>query len=433
MTIFDDFWQLSKEGRLFYLLGTARAATLLSGVGVLLMLKRQQYLARKGSLRAARALLLPIYEPMILLFMASVLVEWTFLFLQHEQEWGLSFPAVLAMWSTNAFSSQGLIVFFCSHSLSQASMLRSLCFSFVWAVIGFLCAMVHLSYNKLMGQLMFHALPIVLFVLILRKAIYRRRSVVPAVQFMVLYRAVWCVYTVFTEAIESKIGYTLTLLALGLMEVPLCVLWYVTMWNDTYFWRTGGLRLNPASAKPAKSLVSGLWRQVFSRPREGRAGNSHVAMVGEGEYALRHAPLLTIAEDDEDEAMQRIARLQLADILFEREQHRLYASKPPVPAAVVGGGGGGGGEGGRSTSSVLRRREEEDHHHPGGDGDGDNTNDGRHDGARSISPAGVGSTASTTPSSSVGSVVAVSPPGSGAAGSGGTTDDSSSTSPSSSR
>jgi hypothetical protein len=184
-----DFWNQSKAARLFYLLGTARVVTVLCGICILLMLKRQQYLARRGSVRAARALLLPIYEPMIIMYIASLMIEWAFLFLAHRTPW-LEFVCILAMWSINSFTETGLIIFFCSHSLSQPSMMRSLWFAFGWGIIGFICALVHELYGKLVGQLLFNALPIVLFIIILRKGIYRRRSVVPAVQFMLLYRMV---------------------------------------------------------------------------------------------------------------------------------------------------------------------------------------------------------------------------------------------------
>jgi hypothetical protein len=227
MVDFADFWDLPRGSRLFYLLGTARLITIICGVGILFIMHRQKKLARLGSVRAARALLLPIYEPMIVMLVVSLCVSWVFLYLEHIQEALLAMN--LASYTLDSFTTTGLVLFFCSHSLSEASKLRSLFWSFCWSVIGFACAIVHELYSPLIGELLYHLLPVGLMIVILRKHVYRRRSVVPAVQFMILYRLIWASYTIFTEQVNNHMGYLLSLMLLGIMEVPLCVLWYFTM------------------------------------------------------------------------------------------------------------------------------------------------------------------------------------------------------------
>jgi len=245
-----SFWSLRKSQRLFYVCGTARLVTIASGIFLLLFLKRQRYLARRGDVRASRALLLPVFEPMITVLILSVSAEWCFLYLQFRpdtESWAM-LTSILAQFSLNQFTQTGLVTFFCSRSLSHAAMLRASFAAFMLALFGFVCALVKQLVNPLAGLLMFNGGPILVLLAVQFKWVYRRRSVLPYVQYMILYDAVWCAYSIFGTSpsrggIHLPIVYYLLLLAIGLLEIPLCVLWFVVMWNDTYFWRTGALKI----------------------------------------------------------------------------------------------------------------------------------------------------------------------------------------------
>jgi hypothetical protein len=116
--------------------------TVVIGVGLFSMLKYQQHLAKKGSVRAARAVLLPIYEPLVVMLVASLLAEYFFLYLQHTAQETVLIT-VFAQWSLEQFVQTGLVLFFCSHSLSQASMGRSLFYAIGCGVVGFATAAIH--------------------------------------------------------------------------------------------------------------------------------------------------------------------------------------------------------------------------------------------------------------------------------------------------
>ena len=134
---------------------------------------------------------------MIVMLIVSLSVEYLFLYLQHWSD-SIAFVTLMAQWTLNGFTQTGLVFFFCSHSLSQPSMLRSLFFAFHWSLVGFICALISQLYWGFLGQFLFNACPLVLALLILSKVIYRRRSVVPYLQFIIVHRIVWCCYALFT-------------------------------------------------------------------------------------------------------------------------------------------------------------------------------------------------------------------------------------------
>ena len=351
----------------------------------------QRSRALQGDYRAARALLLPVYEPMIMLLTVSLSIEYLFLYLQHSEEKSVMFITVVCQWSLNIFTQIGLVLFFCSHSLSHPALLRSLFYAFLLSVVGFICALIDRLWDPLLGQILFNALPLPLLVAIVAKKIYRRRSVVPYVQFMILYRIVWVIYTIFTECIDSHTGYFICLLAIALLEIPLSVFWFLTMWNDTYFWRTGGLHMEGASNgvwKAVRRVVFGRGSSKAVRIRAVQVNSVGGSMRphspnGEGADDAGFSPLmyehsalhgteheLSSVQTSNDgasgyslsidtttwglgyevEALRRIKILQNQDRQFEEAQ-RARARKRGL--ALMAGGGNAAGDGNSSSLSAA--------------------------------------------------------------------------------
>lgn len=290
----------------------------------------QRSRALQGDYRAARALLLPMYEPMITLLTVSLSIEYFFLYLQHSEEASVMLITVLCQWSLNIFTQIGLVLFFCSHSLSHPALLRSLFYAFLLSLVGFICALIDQLWDPLWGQMLFNSLPLPLLIAILSKKIYRRRSVVPYVQFMIVYRAMWVLYTIFTECVESRVAYFICLLAIACLEIPLSIFWFLTMWNDTYFWRTGGLHMEGAR----NSVWKAVRRVVFG------AATSKAVRIRVINTSRPNSPHGGDAAEDGG----------LSPLMYEHSA--LHGSEHELSAVQGGGGGGGSNDGGGGGYSL---------------------------------------------------------------------------------
>jgi serine/threonine protein kinase len=288
--------------RLFYLCGSARLITIACGIMLLAIIRRQQYRAQKGDTEAAQAVLLPMFQPMIMLLIASVAVEYFFLWIAVGLGPEYESITIMAQFSLNCFVQTGLVLFFCSHSLSRQTLQRA-GFGAMWvAFYGFCCALVHQAIDRFWGSILFNGGPILLYMFILYGWLYRRKSIVPYLQFMSVYGLLWCAYIIVTMQWQSDTAYWVCLLSIAVMDVPRSFLWFVVMWNDTYFWRTGGTKFN-------LHLKRSLWkvaRRIICRSSSDDLAPSSLGSSDDetGKYE-RHA-------------MERIQFLKDQEAMFER-------------------------------------------------------------------------------------------------------------------
>lgn len=226
----------SDDVHFFFVCGSAKVVTAILSLIVLCYLRYKRSEALNGCTTSARSLILPVYEPLIIAIGIASICEAS-LSVYHTW-WGFD-PNNQLMWAVYEFIRDGFPILFLQRSVSTTSLIRAAALTTIPISYGILCGSL-LPYLHSYAALMFTGGVAICYLIIASGVIIRRReSVLPYCLFMATYRLLWAIFYFIDMGYLLWLYYPILCL-IGLMELPLTMMWYITLLLDTNYWRSGG-------------------------------------------------------------------------------------------------------------------------------------------------------------------------------------------------
>jgi len=198
----------------------------------------------------ARALILPLFRPLMLFIIIFMILENTAFFVLVTFEMSNWFNVL--QWSMFQIPREGVCMIFIQRSLSRNALRRAFYCALLWSLYGCVMGVVlnvvpPTDFNWNIVAAVYHFIPSLFHAYMLLSSYNRslpfspRESLIPFNALMLPGHLIWCVIYIILACGVLDTSIPWLFICAGVLELPMMPVWLLLFRADTHYWQYGGI------------------------------------------------------------------------------------------------------------------------------------------------------------------------------------------------